>query len=65
MSRNSWSQSVSCRDVGGRDRQVMVHLDNREIVLVSPPGEIARLSIDESMLLRAALTDAERAHEQE
>ncbi|WP_260478849.1 hypothetical protein [Kibdelosporangium aridum] len=42
----------------------MAYSANREIVLVSPPGEIARLSVDESMLLRAALTDAERAHEQ-
>jgi hypothetical protein len=57
-----WCQSVSCRDVAGRDRDVRVLLDQHDIVIVSPPGEIMRLGTDEARLLRAALTDAENEH---
>nr|WP_132121267.1 hypothetical protein [Actinocrispum wychmicini] len=64
MSSSTWSQSVSCRDAADRPRDIKVRLGaGHDIVVVVPPGEVARLNRDESKLLRAALADAEREHQ--
>jgi hypothetical protein len=45
--------------VAGRAREVKVLVGNAELLVIAPPGEVMRLTVDESMFLRAALEDAE------
>jgi len=49
---------VSCRDIVGRRREIIVFADRSRIVLVTPPGETAVLTPTEVVRLRAALHDA-------
>lgn len=50
--------SVGCRDIGGRRRDMTVLAQSGQVVLVSPPGELAVLTPLEVGRLRAALRDA-------
>jgi hypothetical protein len=59
VTSGNWSQAVSCSDVAGRPREVKILVDNAELFVIAPPGEVMRLTVDESMFLRAALEDAE------
>lgn len=52
----SWP--VSCRDFGGRRRELTVFADGGAVVMVAPPGEAAVLAPLEVRCLRAALADA-------
>ncbi len=54
--RKDWL--ISCRDVAGRRRDIIVFTDRGRVVLVSPPGETAVMSPLEVGRLRAALRDA-------
>lgn len=54
--RNEWS--VPCRDIAGRKRDLTVLAHSGQVVLVSPPGELAVLAPLEVGRLRAALRDA-------
>ena len=49
---------ISCRDVAGRRRDIIVFADRGRVVMVSPPGETAVLTPSEVGRLRAALQDA-------
>jgi len=49
---------ISCRDVAGRRRDIIVFTDRGRVVMVSPPGETAVLTTLEVGRLRAALRDA-------
>lgn len=49
---------MSCRDVAGRRREILVCTEGDHVVLVAPPGETAVLSPLEVGRLRAALRDA-------
>jgi hypothetical protein len=49
---------ISCRDVAGRRREIIVFADHGRVVMVSPPGETAVLTPLEVGRLRAALRDA-------
>lgn len=54
--RNEWS--VTCRDIAGRRRDLTILAHAGQVVLVSPPGELAVLAPLEVGRLRAALRDA-------
>jgi hypothetical protein len=58
---------VSCRDVVGRRRDIVVSTEHGHVVMVVPPGETAVLAPLEVGLLRAALREAaaEAAADQE
>jgi len=49
---------ISCRDVAGRRRDIIVFTDRGRVVMVSPPGETAVLTPLEVGRLRAALRAA-------
>ncbi|HEY0637292.1 MAG TPA: hypothetical protein VGD67_06570 [Pseudonocardiaceae bacterium] len=49
---------ITCRDVAGRRRDIIVFTDEGRVVMVAPPGETAVLSPLEVGRLRAALRDA-------
>lgn len=49
---------IGCGDMISRDRCLTVFVDQGEIVVVSPPGESARLSASQVGQLRAALNEA-------
>ena len=49
---------VSCRDIAGRCRQVIVFGDRCGVVLVAPAGETAMFSVAEVHGLRGALDAA-------
>jgi hypothetical protein len=54
--RKDWL--ISCRDVTGRRRDIIVFTDSGRVVLIAPPGETAVLAPLEVGRLRAALRDA-------
>lgn len=55
-SRNTPRQSIPCRDIAGRHRDVLVDVaDTGHVVLIVPPGEVAQLSIDGARALWVAL----------
>jgi hypothetical protein len=54
---------VQCGDLIDRERCVTVLVENNEIVLVSPPGETARLTTGQLGQLRAALNEAAKLAE--
>lgn len=54
--RRDWL--ISCRDVAGRRRDVVVFTDRGQVVMVAPPGETAVLSPLEAKRLRAVLRTA-------
>jgi hypothetical protein len=49
---------VSCRDVAGRRRDIIVFTDRGQVVMVVPAGETAVLAVAEVARLRAALHEA-------
>ena len=49
---------VSCRDVAGRRRDIIVFTDGARVVMVVPAGETAVLTPPEVARLRAALHEA-------
>lgn len=54
--RKDWL--VTCRDVAGRRRDIIVFSDGGRVVMIAPPGETAVLAPLEVGRLRAALRDA-------
>lgn len=54
--RKDWL--ISCRDVAGRRRDIIVFTDRGRVVMVAPPGETAVLTPLEVGRLRAVLRDA-------
>lgn len=50
--------AVGCRDIAGRRRDMTVLAQAGQVVIVSPPGELAVLTPLEVGRLRAALRDA-------
>jgi hypothetical protein len=54
---------VQCGDLIDRERCVTVLVENNQVVLVSPPGETARLSAGQLGQLRAALNEAAKLAE--
>lgn len=59
-----WVREVPCRDVARRVRGVRVFVEDGTVVLLAPPGEVARLGPRELRLLQQVLTTAsiEAAH---
>ncbi|TDP90515.1 hypothetical protein EV186_11055 [Labedaea rhizosphaerae] len=57
-----WKQTLSCRDVAGRRREVTVSIPAAELELYvqTPPGEVVRLNVDELRWMSQAFTDALR-----
>jgi hypothetical protein len=51
-------RQVSCRDVAGRRRDIIVLTDRGQVVMVAPAGETAVLTPAEVARLRAALHEA-------
>ncbi|WP_020663499.1 hypothetical protein [Amycolatopsis benzoatilytica] len=49
---------VQCGDLISRERAVTVFVEDNEVVVVSPPGETARLTSGQLGQLRAALNEA-------
>ena len=49
---------ISCRDVAGRRRDIIVFADRGRVVMLSPPGETAVLTPVEVGRLRSALREA-------
>lgn len=49
---------IGCGDMINRDRCLTVFVDQGEVVVISPPGESARLSASQVGQLRAALNEA-------
>jgi hypothetical protein len=54
---------VPCGDLIGRERAVTVFVEDNQVVLVSPPGETARLTTGQLGQLRAALNEAAKMAE--
>ncbi|MGH3515942.1 MAG: hypothetical protein ACRDQ7_00680 [Haloechinothrix sp.] len=54
---------IQCGDMINRDRCVTVFVDAGEVVVMSPPGETARLSTGQVSQLRAALNEAAKLAE--
>jgi hypothetical protein len=54
---------VQCGDLIDRERCVTVLVENNQVVLVSPPGETARLTTGQLGQLRAALNEAAKLAE--
>jgi hypothetical protein len=54
---------VQCGDLIGRERAVTVFVEDNQVVLVSPPGETARLTSGQLGQLRAALNEAAKMAE--
>ena len=54
--RKDWL--ISCRDVAGRRRDIIVFTDSGRVVFIAPPGETAVLTVPEARRLRAVLWDA-------
>ncbi|MFF0144525.1 hypothetical protein ATK36_3299 [Amycolatopsis sulphurea] len=54
---------VQCGDLISRERAVMVFVEDGEVVVVSPPGETARLTSGQLGQLRAALNEAAKLAE--
>lgn len=59
-----WVREVQCRDVARRERGLRVVVDGGEVVVVAPPGELARLQPNELRQLQQVLATAsiEAAH---
>jgi len=49
---------ISCQDAVGRRRDLIIRTDGESVVLVTPPGETAVLTMPEVDQLRTALLDA-------
>lgn len=56
MTEPRWS--VSCHDPFGRDRALMVLVENERVVLVPPPGAAAVLSVQQAQGLGWTLDQA-------
>ncbi|MEV0066021.1 hypothetical protein [Amycolatopsis sp. NPDC050768] len=54
---------VQCGDLISRERAVTVFVENDQVVVVSPPGETARLTSGQLGQLRAALNEAAKMAE--
>lgn len=54
---------VQCGDLISRERAVTVFVEDNQVVLVSPPGETARLTAGQLGQLRAALNEAAKMAE--
>jgi hypothetical protein len=54
---------VQCGDLIERERAVTVFVEDNQVVLVSPPGETARLTSGQLGQLRAALNEAAKMAE--
>jgi hypothetical protein len=54
---------VQCGDLISRERAVTVFVEDNQVVLVSPPGETARLTTGQLGQLRAALNEAAKMAE--
>ncbi|GAA3535631.1 hypothetical protein GCM10022222_19090 [Amycolatopsis ultiminotia] len=54
---------VQCGDLISRERAVTVFVEDDEVVVVSPPGETARLTSGQLGQLRAALNEAAKLAE--
>jgi hypothetical protein len=54
---------VQCGDLIRRERAVTVFVEDNQVVLVSPPGETARLTSGQLGQLRAALNEAAKMAE--
>jgi hypothetical protein len=54
---------VQCGDLISRERALTVFLEDNQVVLVSPPGETARLTTGQLGQLRAALNEAAKMAE--
>lgn len=54
---------VQCSDLISRERAVTVFVEDNQVVLVSPPGETARLTTGQLGQLRAALNEAAKMAE--
>jgi len=54
---------VQCGDLISRERAVTVFVEDNQVVLVSPPGETARLTSGQLGQLRAALNEAAKMAE--
>jgi hypothetical protein len=54
--RKDWL--ISCKDVAGRRRNIIVFADRDRVVVVAPAGETAVLTPQEVDRLRTALRDA-------
>jgi hypothetical protein len=54
---------VQCSDLIARERAVTVFVEENQVVLVSPPGETARLTTGQLAQLRAALNEAAKMAE--
>jgi hypothetical protein len=54
---------VQCSDLISRERAVTVFVEDNQVVLVSPPGETARLTSGQLGQLRAALNEAAKMAE--
>lgn len=54
---------VQCGDLISRERAVTVFVENNQVVMVSPPGETARMTSGQLGQLRAALNEAAKMAE--
>ncbi|MBB5854190.1 hypothetical protein HDA45_004277 [Amycolatopsis umgeniensis] len=54
---------VQCGDLISRERAVTVFVEDNQVVLVSPPGETARMTSGQLGQLRAALNEAAKMAE--
>ncbi|SEP53850.1 MULTISPECIES: hypothetical protein [Amycolatopsis] len=54
---------VQCGDLISRERAVTVFVEDNQVVVVSPPGETARLTSGQLGQLRAALNEAAKMAE--
>jgi len=54
---------VQCGDLISRERAVTVFVEDNQVVVVSPPGETARLTTGQLGQLRAALNEAAKMAE--
>lgn len=54
---------VQCGDLISRERAVTVFVEDNQVVMVSPPGETARMTSGQLGLLRAALNEAAKMAE--
>lgn len=49
---------VSCTDIAGRRRELIIRSERGRVVITAPPGETAVLAPPEAGRLRTALEDA-------
>lgn len=59
MADEAWRRSVECTDAGGRQRELTVMLDGGRLLISTPPGEFAVITLTAASNLKKVITEAQ------